>query len=258
MAKCKIFPLSTGSYDEAELSQYYYLPDPNSAGFKLKIEYWMFLIDAGDTLILVDTGPGDPETWGRSFHHFYDRTPEQVPSAALNKLGIKPFDIDIIINTHLHWTSCQGNALFPRATIFIQEDEITQALNPVLPHLPYYTPVYASPPWIQTLSRSRIIKGTTKIIDGVTAMRMPSHTMGFQSVMVETFRGPILIAGEMCPFFDNWTGRWRMPHVPSGILQASLQDYYACFQMIEEINPHYVLPGLDPKVSRQEVYGAQV
>jgi len=257
MAKSKIIPVSTGSYDEAEMTQYYYLPDPASGGVKLKIEYWMYLIDAGNTLILVDTGPGDPETWGRSFHHFYDRTPEQTQVAALNRIGIKPFDIDIIINTHLHWTNCLGNALFPRATIFIQEDEITQALNPIQPHIPFYTPASANPPWIQTLSRTKIIKGNTQIIDGVNAMIMPSHTLGFQSVLVETFRGPILIAGEMCPFFDNWTGRWRMTHVPSGIMQASLKDYYNCFKIIEEINPHYVLPGLDPKVSRQLVYGAQ-
>jgi len=258
MPKCKIYPLSTGSFDEAELTQYYYLPDPNSAGVKLDIEYWIFLIDAGRTLILVDTGPGDPETWGRQFHHFYDRTPDQTPIAALRRIGVEPRDIDIVINTHLHWTHCHGNMLFPRATIFIQEDEITQALDPLPSHIPFYTPARANPPWIQAMDKTRKIRGTTKIIEGVTALSMPSHTVGFQAVLVETYRGPIVIAGEMLPFFDNWRGRWKMRHVPSGILQSSLKDYQRCFKRIEEINPHHVLPGLDPEVGWQDVYGAQV
>jgi glyoxylase-like metal-dependent hydrolase (beta-lactamase superfamily II) len=258
MAKGSIIPLSTGTYDEAELSHYYYLTDASSAGVKLTIEFWIFLIEIGDTLILVDTGPGDPETWGRKYHHFYDRYPHQNPLAALDRLNIQGRDIDIVINTHLHWNSCQGNLLLPRATIFVQEAEVREALDPVEPHRQFYTPAFANPPWMQALPQTRVIDGEQAIVDGVIVIPMPSHTRGFQCVLVETYRGPILLAGEMLPFLDSWEGRWGWRHIPNGIMQASLHEYYDCFRRIEEINPHYVLPGLDPRVAEQAVYGGQV
>jgi N-acyl homoserine lactone hydrolase len=258
MAKGRIFPLSTGTYDEAELAYYYYLTDPASAGVKLTIEFWIFLVEIGDTLVLVDTGPGDPETWGRSYHHFYDRYPHQTPLAALDRLGIQGRDIDIVINTHLHWNACCGNQLFPRAIIYVQEDEVNEALKPLPPHRDFYTPTFANPPWMEALSQTRVIRGDQQIVDGVSVLHLPSHTRGFQCVLVETFRGPILIAGEMLPFQDSWEGRWGMQHIPHGIHSAGLKKYYDGFARIDELNPHWVLPGLDPRVAEQSIYGDQV
>jgi glyoxylase-like metal-dependent hydrolase (beta-lactamase superfamily II) len=206
-------------------------------------------------LVLVDTGPGDPETWGRQVHYFYDRTPDQVLVTALSKLGIEPKDIDVVINTHLHWQNCHGNHLFPRATIHIQTEEVEEALNPVEPHYRFYTPPEMKPPWLQVLDRTRLVRGDSEIVDGLTVLSMPSHTQGFQSVLVDSREGPILIAGEMIPYSNNWTGRWGMQHVPSGIMQASLRQYYSCFERIKEISPVYILPGLDPAVAELETYG---
>ena len=255
MTSYKVRPLSTGVNDEAETSYHYYLPDHISAGVKIDEVYWIFLVEGGDSLVLIDTGPGDPETWGRQVHYFYDRHPDQVPTTALRKIGIEPQDIDIIINTHLHWQNCHGNHLFPRATIYVQADEIREALDPVDPHRRFYTPPEMKPPWMQTLDRTRPLSGISEIVDGITALALPSHTMGFQSVLVESREGPILIGGEIVPYHDNWTGRWGMRHVPSGIMQASLRQYYRCFEIIEEIDPAIVLPGVDPRVGEQEVYG---
>jgi hypothetical protein len=59
--------------------------------------------------------------------------------------------------------------------------------------------------------------------------RHASHTVGFQAVLVDTRSGPMIIAGDMLPYFDNWTGRWGLEHIPSGIFEAGLHEYYACF-----------------------------
>ena len=42
----------------------------------------------------------------------------------------------------------------------------------------------------------------------IRVLAMPSHTVGFQAVVVDTAAGPVVIAGDMLPYFDNWTGRW--------------------------------------------------
>src|SRR3972149_878825 len=60
--------------------------------------------------------------------------PEQRPLAALARLGIRPEDIDIVINTHLHWDHCYNNHLFPRATIYAQRAELQYAIAPLPLH----------------------------------------------------------------------------------------------------------------------------
>ncbi len=255
MAKYTVRPINTGFNDEAETTYHYYLPDHISAGVKIDEIYWMFLAESRDTLILIDTGPGDPETWGRQVHHHYERHPEQVPTLALANLGIAPEDIDIVINTHLHWQNCHNNHLFPRAVIYIQASEIEEALDPVDPHRRFYTPPEMQPPWMQCLDRTRLLHGTTEIADGVQAIAMPSHTLGFQGVLLDSVKGPIFIAGDFIPYYDNWSGRWGMQHIPSGIMQSSLREYYQCFSELEEIDPAIILPGVDPKVGEHDIYG---
>ncbi|HYW87870.1 MAG TPA: hypothetical protein VFB50_08880, partial [Chloroflexota bacterium] len=63
------------------------------------------------------------------------------------------------------------------------------------------------------------------------------------------------IAGDVLPYFDSWQGRWGFEHIPSGIFAASLRDYYACFQRIEALAPAVVLPGVDPRIAEQPIYG---
>ena len=119
MAKYSIQPVTTGSFAEAETSLLYYLADDRNAGVKIPAVYWMFLIRGEGEIILVDTGPGEHAAWKR-LHHDYDRTPDQEPVAALQRLGIVLGDIDVVINTHLHWDHCHGNHFFSNAVIRVQ------------------------------------------------------------------------------------------------------------------------------------------
>ena len=255
MTKYKIQPVSTGEYLEAETSLLYYLADDANPGVKIPAVYWMFVVRGPDTVVVVDNGPGDPQTWGRQYHHLYDRSPEQEPVAALAGIGLEPKDVDLIINTHLHWDHCHANHLFPNATIRVQGREIIEALNPVPAHRTLYTPASANPPWTQVIHKTIPVNGDEEILPGITAIALPSHTIGFQSVLVETEAGPILIAGDILPYYDNWTGRWGYEHIPSGIMEAGLHEYYRCFDRIEQIAPAAILPGVDPKVAEQAVYG---
>ena len=254
MAKYTIQPVSTGSFAEAETSLLYYLADDRNAGVKIPAVYWMFVIRGEGFLAVVDTGPGDPEPW-KKFHHDYDRTPAEEPVEALRRCGIVPGDVDVVINSHLHWDHCHANHLFPNATIRVQAQEIIEAMNPVPAHRGLYTPLAADPPWARVIQKTVPVSGDAEIVPGIRVLAMPSHTIGFQSVLVDTALGPILIAGDMLPYFDNWTGRSGFEHIPSGIFESSLHDYYACFDRIHQINPVAVLPGVDPRVAEKEVYG---
>ena len=78
-------------------------------------------------LVVVDTGPGEPETW-KKLHHIYDRTPGKEPLNALKRIGIFSEDVDVVIYTHLHWDHCRANHLFPKAVVKVQSREIIEAI----------------------------------------------------------------------------------------------------------------------------------
>ncbi|MFQ6068282.1 MAG: MBL fold metallo-hydrolase [Candidatus Bathyarchaeia archaeon] len=43
---------------------------------------------------------------------------------------LKPEDITVIINTHLHFDHCGGNKLFRNARFYVQADELRYAYAP--------------------------------------------------------------------------------------------------------------------------------
>ncbi len=255
MSTYTIEPIRTGSFAEAETSFLYHMAHVDQYGVKTLAIYWVFLVRGADVLILVDTGPAEPNPTTVAMHHAYDRTPAESLEVALAARGIKPTDIDIVINTHLHWDHCSGNDRFPNASILIQESEIIEALDPLPAQRALYTPTAANPPWIRAMSQAKPVRGDAEPLPGITLVHLPSHTVGSQAVLVQTMKGPILIAGDITPYFDNWSGRWGHKHVPSGSFQSSLRQYYDAFLRIEAIAPSLILPGNDPLVAEHSVYG---
>jgi glyoxylase-like metal-dependent hydrolase (beta-lactamase superfamily II) len=57
------------------------------------------------------------------------RTEKNRLIKALETLGLKPEDIDIVANTHLHMDHCENNALFRRAAFFYSDEEYATMLD---------------------------------------------------------------------------------------------------------------------------------
>lgn len=104
-----------------------------SRGHFTKVDFaiYMFLVRGGEKLVLVDTGPGTPAEVKE--RHGFDMTqlPGEEPRAALAKAGARPEDIEIVVNTHLHWDHCSNNDLFTNAQILVQGSELRYAANPL-------------------------------------------------------------------------------------------------------------------------------
>ena len=50
--------------------------------------------------------------------------------AQLAKIGVRPDEIDIVINSHLHFDHCSDNTLFPQATFYFSKSELRHAYVP--------------------------------------------------------------------------------------------------------------------------------
>lgn len=95
------------------------------------------LIEAGDGLILVDTGPGLQDYANKpaiirafQFATKVPLNPEEAAVRQVTRLGYKPTDVRHIVLTHMHFDHCGGLPDFPDANIHVHEREYQAFIGP--------------------------------------------------------------------------------------------------------------------------------
>lgn len=164
----------------------------------------VYLIEAAKT-ILVDTSFGDPERVtdrhpGFECHRSDDRRLRRV----LDAEGYAPTDVDTVVFSHLDWDHCHNLDRFGESTEFVvQREELSYATDPYPPHTVRYEASAAGPtrPW--TTRDLTPIDGEVELCPGVVAFPTPGHTVGHQSVAVETDAGTTVVAADAVPTFRN-------------------------------------------------------
>lgn len=192
----------------------------------LTLPLTMFVVRSGARTIVVDTGgPLDPEHLAR-YHGSQYACPDRMhPTTALAGIGVDLADVEMVVNTHLHWDHCTNNALFPEAPVYVQRAELEYAVHPLPPHRrTYEIHEDTTPSWIEGLQRIRAVDGYTTIAPGVDLVPLPGHTPGSQGVRVHTKQGVHVITGDCVDTMENWQGDGTIP-LPSGSF-TSLPDFY--------------------------------
>ncbi len=146
------------------------------------------LIRTGDKNILVETGIGDklPDKLVQIY---------KQPAKLLDNLhaaGLAPEDIDIVINTHLHFDHCGWNtvrrgdqfaATFPKAKYYVQKKEWEHGrLQLERDAISYMSPNYD--PLIES-GQMELLDGDREIVPGISVKVFPGHTAHMQAVIVE-------------------------------------------------------------------------
>ncbi len=166
-------------------------------GVKYKAALKPLLVKTEKEVIIVDTGIGTLPPKYRKFHEVIRRKEEYL-RYSLQKAGLLPRDVTLVVNTHLHFDHCGNNRLFPRAKFLVQTDEIRYAYFPdrfmrvsylrdFFDHEGEYLPV----------------KGGYEVEDGVELVPTPGHTIGHQSVLVRWKNRNLIYAGDAAPLPEN-------------------------------------------------------
>lgn len=172
-------------------------------GQKVEVPFFSWLIEGAQKRILVDTGISASDL--RSFRGFEcEEIQSFEDSLAAN--GLAPADIDIVIQTHLHYDHSFNTHKCVNARVVVQESELRFALAP---H-PLMWELYDK----QTLSRLRycLVQGDTEIAPGIRVIHVPGHTPGSQAVAVDTENGVAIISG-FCSTFDTFNVEPGSPHL---------------------------------------------
>jgi glyoxylase-like metal-dependent hydrolase (beta-lactamase superfamily II) len=142
-----------------------------------------FVVTHSDGAVLVDTGVGGPQEWLDDW-----RVVNRSAADALAELDMTPGDIDLVINTHLHFDHCGQNAVFAHAACYVQRAELNRAQRES-PEL--YD-------WFGFMNATfELIDGDTEVLPGLSVIATPGHTAGHQCVVVQSAAGgPDLLIGD--------------------------------------------------------------
>ena len=146
-----------------------------------RIDVFAYLVITRFEVLLIDTGVGEG-------NKYIERVYEPCRTAIADELSryrLVTTDVNLIVNSHLHFDHCGNNRLFPNAEIFVRDDELLVAR----------TPRYTVREWFDyDGARLNTVSGDMEITAGVKLLSSPGHTPGHQSVLVETDSGNTLVA----------------------------------------------------------------
>ncbi len=186
----------------------------------------------GKQNVLVETGMGNKLS--ERMVKFYGQPAQLLTNLAAG--GVAPEDIDIVINTHLHFDHCGWNTLrdkdgkiiptFPRAKYYAPEGEWQYARRPsdrdAISYIPdNYDPLVQS-------GQMTLLKGGEEIVPGISVKTFPGHTAHMQAVIVESGGRTACYISDLIPTTAHIDITWGMSFdlYPLQTIESKKQ-YYA-------------------------------
>jgi glyoxylase-like metal-dependent hydrolase (beta-lactamase superfamily II) len=172
------------------------------------------LIRTGDQTVLVETGMGNKLS--ERMVKFYGQPAKLIDN--LSEGGVAPEDIDIVINSHLHFDHCGWNTVrdangkivpaFPRAKYYAPEGEWQYSRKPSDRDAISYIPDNYDP--LVTSGQMRLLKGGEEIVPGISVETFPGHTAHMQAIIVESQGKTACYISDLMPTSAHIDLTWGM------------------------------------------------
>ncbi|MGC2271880.1 MAG: MBL fold metallo-hydrolase, partial [Candidatus Sulfotelmatobacter sp.] len=173
------------------------------------------LIRTGKQTVLVETGMGNKLS--ERMIKFYGQPAQLLTNLAA--AGIAPEDIDIVINTHLHFDHCGWNTVrngkdgkivptFPRAKYYAPEGEWQYARHASERDAISYIPDNYDP--LVQSGQMTLLKGGEEIVPGISVKTFPGHTASMQAVIVESGGRTACYISDLIPTTAHIDLTWGM------------------------------------------------
>jgi glyoxylase-like metal-dependent hydrolase (beta-lactamase superfamily II) len=171
------------------------------AGARVRVPIPAYLLQFDGRTILFDTGmpdflyQGDP----RALAHEGEPDPPwavayggeaDTITGQLATLGLRPSDVDLVVNSHLHFDHCGGNLHFTHCPLLLQVDQLAAARAPGSP----YESIQG---WNAPGLRYETVASDHTLAPGVELLATPGHTSGHQSLLLR-----LPSSGKMLFTFD--------------------------------------------------------
>jgi glyoxylase-like metal-dependent hydrolase (beta-lactamase superfamily II) len=173
------------------------------------------VIRTGRHTVLVETGIGNklPDKMQR----IYENECRLMDSLAGG--GIAPDEIDVVINTHLHFDHCGWNtvrkgdrvvAAFPKAKYYVQAGELQHARRQTERDRVSYISDNYDP--LITGGQMQLLYGDTEIIPGISVKVFPGHTRNMQAVIIKSQGKKACYISDLIPTSAHLELVWVMAY----------------------------------------------
>jgi glyoxylase-like metal-dependent hydrolase (beta-lactamase superfamily II) len=200
---------------------------------RIKVSCNSVLVRTGKQTVLIETGIGN-KLAERTKSFFL---PEQKLMDSLRETGTRPEEIDIVINSHLHFDHCGWNTVyqggvavanFPNARYFAPRGEWEHgALQLERDRISYISDNYD--PLIKN-GQMTLLGGDQEqeIVPGITVEVWPGHTRNMWAVFVRSGRKTACYISDLIPTTWHLEPTWAMAYdlFPLEVLE-NRKRYYA-------------------------------
>lgn len=187
---------------------------PPDASNRILLAMNSLLILAGGKRILVETGAGDKLS--PKLRAIYGQDGPRLIEG-LRDYGLHPDEIDIVVDTHLHFDHCGGNTriekdkvvpAFPNARYIVHKGEFEHAKNPTERDRASYMPDNFMP--IEAANKVSLIESDRVIAPGVELIRVPGHTANMLCVKLEGGGKTAFLFADLVPMTPHLGLPWIM------------------------------------------------
>jgi glyoxylase-like metal-dependent hydrolase (beta-lactamase superfamily II) len=172
------------------------------------------LVRTGDKNVLIETGIGNKLS--EKMVRIYTQPAQLLEN--LRAAGIAPEDIDIVINSHLHFDHCGWNTVrsrdgkivptFPRAKYYAPEGEWKYARHPSeRDAISFISENYD--PLVES-GQMTLLKGGEEIVPGISVRTYPGHTAHMQAVIVRSGGQTACYISDLIPTSAHLDITWGM------------------------------------------------
>lgn len=171
------------------------------------------VVCTGDKTVLIETGVGNklPEKMRKIYGQ---------PAMLLDNLhaaGFAPEDIDVVINSHLHFDHCGWNTVlrgstvvptFPKAKYYAQEGEVEHGHRQLeRDAISYISANYD--PLIES-GQMTLLKGDAEIMRGISVRVFPGHTRHMQAIILRSGGQTACYISDLIPTSAHLDLTWVM------------------------------------------------
>jgi glyoxylase-like metal-dependent hydrolase (beta-lactamase superfamily II) len=171
------------------------------------------LIRTGEKNVLIETGIGNKLNEKQAKIH--GNNPQLLDN--LHKIGLAPEDIDIVINSHLHFDHCGWNTIrrgaeilptFPKARYYAQAGEYEHGqLQLDRDRVSYLDENYG--PLIRS-GQMTLLRGDSEILPGIRTRVYSGHTANMQAIIIESKGQTACYTGDLVPTTYHLDPTWVM------------------------------------------------
>ena len=177
---------------------------PADSRNRIEMDMNCLLIRDVDHVVVVETGAG-PKLTARQKEIFgIDEPPRLLDELA--RLGVRQDEVDLVINTHLHFDHSGGNTYrdgdrvvptFPRASYVFQRLEWEDALNANERTRGSYFADDFTP--LEAAGKLELIDESVELLPGLRLDRLQGHTRGTQTVRVSDRGATLFFSSDFMP-----------------------------------------------------------